>query len=198
MKKWVVGVDEVGRGPLAGPVYVCAVAIPKTLFNTAAWKGLTDSKKMTEKSREKWYEHALELRDSGKIRFSATYRSAAEIDAKGIAACIRECVIEAIMNLDLHPKHCEIFLDGGLKAPIEYLQHTIIKGDLHHKAISLASVIAKVTRDALMKKYAKKYPQYSFERNKGYGTKGHIRAVQQSGAVQLHRNSFLKRVIDKS
>ena len=194
--KWIVGVDEVGRGPVAGPVTVCVCAISKEWYKKkSASAGLTDSKKMTAKNREVWYEKALTLQKEGHIRFAVISKNARVVDTKGIQYAIRACIAEGFEKLALDPKEVTIFLDGGLKAPKEYThQTTIIKGDLKEKSISLASVIAKVSRDAYMTKMAKKYPGYGFEAHKGYGTKAHYKAILKHGITPLHRKSYLKRL----
>jgi ribonuclease HII len=193
--KWVIGIDEVGRGPLAGPVYVCAVAMPEKAYKTMQWGMLNDSKQMTAKNREVWGKGARELQKAGKIKIAVTSRTAQQIDAKGIAVCIRECITANLKKLDLAPKDCMVLLDGSLKAPIEYKnQQTIIKGDSKEKIISLASVVAKVTRDAYMVGQHKKYPMYRWDRNKGYGTLEHRTAIRK-GITALHRSTFLTRLL---
>lgn len=194
--KWIVGVDEVGRGPVAGPVTVCVCAIPKELYKkkSASWRGqgLTDSKKMTPKQREMWYERAKLLQKEGVIRYEVVSRSAGTIDKKGIQVAIRECINTGFQKLGLSPNDVAVFLDGGLRASEMYKnQTTIIKGDLKEQSISLASVIAKVTRDAYMVKMAKKYPDYGFEAHKGYGTKTHYTAIVKKGITGLHRKTYL-------
>jgi ribonuclease HII len=195
---WIVGIDEVGRGPLAGPVYVCAVAIPLVLYKKMRWKGLRDSKQLTEISRDRWYAHARRLEEERKAVIALSFRSASSIDAQGISSSIRACIKSALKQLKLDPKDCLILLDGGLKAPTEYIyQQTIIRGDDSQKIISLASVVAKVTRDAVMRNWHKKYPAYNWFENKGYGTKAHQAALISAGVTDLHRKSFLGRVLDK-
>lgn len=190
--KWVIGVDEVGRGPVAGPVAVCACAVRATDYKKGIWKGLTDSKKLTAKSRELWYQEALSLKSKNKIYFSVVYRSNVFIDKKGISIAIKECVTRALKNLKLNTKECLVLLDGSLKAPGEYLkQKTIIKGDQKEKIISFASVIAKVSRDRKMSILARGYPKYDWDKNKGYGTKAHYRAIYANGPTFLHRQTFL-------
>lgn len=191
--KWVIGIDEVGRGPVAGPVVVCACAAPLEVYKKSLWKGLTDSKKMTEKSRAGWYQKALILKSSNKIRFSVAYRSNEYIDTKGISLALKACVKSALKNLNLNPDECAVLLDGSLRAPIQYKnQKTIIRGDQKEKIISLASVIAKVSRDTKMEFLHKKYPNYGWHKNKGYGTKEHYKAINRHGLTPLHRQSFLK------
>jgi ribonuclease HII len=201
---WVIGIDEVGRGPLAGAVYVCAVAMPMAAYKKAAgskaWQGLTDSKKMTEKSRELWYEKAQQLQKDKTIAYAVASRTAAQIDKKGIAVCIRECIKEnletLLKDLALLPADCMVLLDGSLKAPAEYIhQETIIKGDLKEQIISMASVIAKVSRDRYMVLLHKKYPNYGWDTNKGYGTLTHRTAISKKGITTIHRKSFLSRIL---
>lgn len=192
MRRYIVGIDEVGRGPVAGPVYVCAVAIPEDLYKKTKWVGLTDSKLMTPKSRDKWYERAVELEKEGKIQFALARKSALQIDQQGIAVCIKSCVNMTLKKLGLDPRQCDVRLDGGLKAPLVYKkQQTIIKGDRKEKAISLASVIAKVSRDRLMEQLHKQYPYYAWEANKGYGTRVHMAKIKEKGLSALHRKTFL-------
>jgi ribonuclease HII len=198
MKKplWVIGIDEVGRGPLAGPVTMCAVALPFKNYKKNMWKGLTDSKKMTAKSRTQWYLETEFLSQEYGMTYALASRTAKQIDTKGIVVCIRECIQSMLKELNLDPTACLVLLDGGLKAPAEYIhQQTIIKGDSKEQVISLASVIAKVSRDEYMKKQDKKYPQYGWLQNKGYGTKSHREAIGKNGITPFHRKSFLTRII---
>ena len=193
--RWVIGIDEVGRGPLAGPVMVCAVACPYDVYKKMTWKEagvvLDDSKKMSEKGREVWAKKALRLKNDERIRYAVSSASATMIDQLGIGACIRLCVARALKKVRLDPTTAHLLLDGGLKAPQEYLaQQTVIRGDGIHKIIALASVIAKVRRDALMKKYHRSFPVYGWDKNKGYGTVFHRRAIKKQGTTVLHRKSF--------
>ena len=200
MKKplWVIGIDEVGRGPLAGPVTVCAVALPYNKYKSDMWPGLTDSKKMTAVARGKWFIEVELLKKKFDMRYTLASRTAKQIDRKGIAVCIKECITTILHELALEPHDTLVLLDGGLKAPSEYLnQQTIIRGDGSEPVISLASVIAKVTRDAYMTTQHKKYPDYDWYQNKGYGTKKHRIVLQNKGVTPLHRTTFLARVLDK-
>ena len=148
---------------------------------------------MTVTARQKWFAEAVLLQRKGIIKYSVIYRSSTVIDKKGIAPAIRECILEALKNIDLRPKDCTVLLDGSLKAPKEYTnQRTIIKGDQKEQIISLASVIAKVSRDKKMVALHKKYPLYNWAQNKGYGTREHYRAIRKNGLTPLHRRSFLK------
>lgn len=196
--QWIVGVDEVGRGPLAGPVYVCAVAMPMSMYKKMQLKGLRDSKQLTPRAREKWHAMAMQLAAKGDLRIAISYRSASSIDAHGISSAIRSCITSALSKLDLDPDDCQVLLDGGLKAPLAYKhQQTIIRGDDSQKIISLASVVAKVTRDRVMRTWHKKYVVYGFYENKGYGTSTHQRALKKHGPSSIHRLSFLTRILDK-
>jgi ribonuclease HII len=198
--KWVIGIDEVGRGPLAGPVCVCAVAIPETVYKKAVWRthnaiSLTDSKKMTASGRKIWERHAKSLEASGTIRIGISMRSAAMIDRRGISACIRSCISSALQQLDLDPGDCAVLLDGGLKAPGVYKKQTaVIRGDSIHPIISLASVVAKVRRDKRMQVLHRTHSVYRWNENKGYGTLVHRKAIRIHGATLIHRKSFISKV----
>lgn len=191
-EKWIIGIDEVGRGPVAGPVAVCACAIEVSNYRKIKKGNLNDSKKMTSGNRDIWYQKSIEMKTSGLIKYSVAYKSNLFIDKKGISLAIRECIALALNNLKIKPNNCVVLLDGSLKAPKEYLnQRTIIKGDMKEKIISFASVIAKVSRDKKMELLHRKYPQYNWRSNKGYGTKEHYRAILKHGKTQLHRKTFL-------
>ncbi|HSE56638.1 MAG TPA: ribonuclease HII [Candidatus Paceibacterota bacterium] len=192
MKKWIIGVDEVGRGPIAGPVMVCACAFNPDTRRRLSFLGLTDSKKMTLKAREAWFEKAKMWEEKGIIKYALAKRSSIVIDRCGISRAIKECVGEVLEKLCITPTDTQVLLDGSLYAPAEYTnQKTVIKGDAKHKEISLASVIAKVTRDRLMEQLHKKYPSYLWFKNKGYGTKEHFLALQKDGKTTVHRSTFL-------
>ncbi len=200
--KWVIGIDEVGRGPLAGPVTVCAVAMLqadyKKYAKKASWRSLNDSKQLSAAMREYWEKEARMLEQQGIVQIALSSRTALQIDKKGIAVCIRECIAANLKNLGLVPKDCIVLLDGSLKAPKEYVhQQTIIKGDSKEKIIATASVVAKVFRDAYMSGQHKKHAAYGWNANKGYGTKAHRTAILEKGTTSLHRQSFLTRIIDK-
>lgn len=192
MKKWIVGIDEVGRGPIAGPVAVCVCAMPVLEYKKNSWHGLNDSKKLSHKNRELWFEVAKDLQKKGSIKYFVIYKSNIFIDNKGISKAINDCIKEGLDKLNLNPKDCHVLLDGSLSAPVVYKkQKTIIKGDQSEKIISLASVIAKVTRDKKMLSLHVKNPNYNWSKNKGYGTKEHYRAIKKNGLTTLHRKSFL-------
>ncbi len=195
-QKFIVGIDEVGRGPLAGPVAVGAVAINSAVYNSRLkkeFKGIRDSKKLSEKKREEWFKKIKLAQMCGDIKFSVSFTTPTIIDKKGIVFSIQSALDKSLSNLKVKPEYAQIFLDGGLKAPKEYKnQKTIIHGDDLVQIISIASVVAKVTRDRLMVRFAKKFPQYGFERHKGYGTKAHYLAIKKHGITKIHRRSFLK------
>jgi len=190
-RKDFVGIDEVGRGPLAGPVALCAFLwfgnrVPKEL------KWIKDSKKISEKKREEWYAKILEFKKEGKCDFRVVYKSAKYIDKWGISNAIKEALKSALTPLPLNSKKVTVLLDGGLKAPSEYLnQETIIKGDTKEFVISAAAIMAKVSRDKLMKKLGKKFPKYGFEIHKGYGTVAHRKAVREFGMCEEHRRTYI-------
>lgn len=202
-KKWIIGVDEVGRGPLAGPLYVCACAMPFYKYRKMRWHRpwgtLTDSKLLKPPARFSWYQEALVMEKTGRIKIGMGIASAAQIDRLGLSVCIRTSVEKAITKLGIDPVECSVLLDGSLKAPSVFVkQKTIIKGDQKKKIISLASVIAKVVRDDYMTKQGRTYPDYRWEGNKGYGTRMHCKAIAQFGLTPLHRKSSLTRLLDKT
>lgn len=190
--KWVVGIDEVGRGPIAGPVAVCATVILKKDYRKIKHLNFTDSKKMSIKNREAWYKEFLNMKKQGFIGFCVSYQNNAFIDKYGISKAIQKCIETSLSKLNVKTNECQILLDGSLLAPVNYKnQKTIIKGDQKEKIISMSSVIAKVSRDKKMKTFSKKYNKYFWEKNSGYGTKEHYRAIDIYGLTPLHRKSFL-------
>lgn len=192
--RYVIGIDEAGRGPLAGPVAVGAVRVPAD-FDWSVLEGVRDSKKLSEKKREEFFARAGELQLSGALRFSVSTSSAAYIDRYGIVPAIKRALTEALSRLDTEPDDCRVLLDGSLSAPAEYIhQETIIRGDDTEPVISLASITAKVTRDGLMKRLSSKYPEYDFHVHKGYGTASHIAAIRRDGLSDIHRASFCTRL----
>lgn len=190
--RFVLGVDEAGRGPLAGPVAVGVVAAPEGFDFLAAFPGLNDSKKLSEKKREAIFTTLVELAGAGTLRVAIILKSAKEIDGRGIAVVIRAAVREGVAKLLPDPEEGKVWLDGSLKAPAEYAQETVIGGDGLIPAIMLASVAAKVSRDRHMVRLAAKYPEYDFARHKGYGTAAHIKVIRELGLSELHRKSFCR------
>ncbi|MCR4334301.1 MAG: ribonuclease HII [Patescibacteria group bacterium] len=188
---YYIGIDEVGRGPLAGPVAVGVVKLKHRVFEFGE-KGIKDSKKLSAKNRELWYKKIKEAKKRGELDFFVSFVSSKIIDEKGLTYAIQKAVNNSLKKLSAHPKKSQILLDGGLKAPKEFIfQKTIIKGDEKEPVIALASIVAKVTRDKLMKKYTKKYPQYRFDIHKGYGTKAHYKEIFQNPLTPIHRRRFI-------
>ena len=180
-KKHIAGVDEVGRGPLAGPVVCASVIMPLDDII----EGINDSKKLTEKKREMLYPIIKEKA----ICYSIKEVSEQEIDEINILNAVKKCMTSAVEGLSIKPDIT--LVDGndiGLKLNAEY----IVKGDLNSYTIGCASILAKVYRDNLMKEYAKEYPEYGFEGHKGYGTKAHIEKIKEIGPCKLHRRTFIK------
>jgi ribonuclease HII len=188
----VVGVDEAGRGPLAGPVSVGVIAVSDSFDLLAAFPGLNDSKQLSEKKREKIFALLLERVEARDVEFHVELISASYIDEKGIVPAVKFGVDTGVRKLLPSPSEGKIFLDGSLAAPAEYTQETIIGGDGSVPAIMLASVAAKVVRDRVMMEISKEFPEYSFEKHKGYGTKLHFAALDTYGMCAQHRRSFLK------
>lgn len=187
--KYIIGVDEVGRGPIAGPVTVGAVLLPAD-YSRQNFKGLKDSKKLTAKNREEWFSY---VRASKDISYTTTSVSEKIIDSKGIVHAITTALRYSLKKLNISPEQSLVLLDGGLYAPEEFTyQKTIVKGDEREHAIALASIMAKVTRDRKMVRLGNKYPEYGFETHKGYGTEKHYEQIKKCGICDLHRRSFLK------
>ncbi len=179
--KYIAGVDEVGRGPLAGPV-VCASVI-MDLSNII--EGIDDSKKLSHKKRELLFEKIIE----NAVSYSIQQISPEEIDEINILQATKKCMKNAVMGLDVQP---DVVLVDAVNLEIPYKTEAIIKGDLKSYTIGAASILAKVYRDRLMKEYSQIYPQYGFERNAGYGTKEHIEKIKEIGPCQIHRKTFIK------
>lgn len=187
----LVGVDEAGRGPLAGPVTVSAVAFLKP-FDHGVLSGANDSKKLSPKKREEVRHLIEQLAGGGFISFSIESSSAQFIDEHGIVPAIRDALSRALSALSLEPSTVRIQLDGSLKAPPEYThQETIVRGDATHLSIMLASIMAKTERDREMVLLGERYPEYGFEVHKGYGTKRHYEAIKKNGLCALHRTTFI-------
>ena len=184
----VAGVDEVGRGPLAGPVVCAAVILP--LEEEKRVLGIDDSKKLSAKKREALAEQ---------IRAAARAYAIAEVDAAtideiNILQATRLCMKRAVDMLA--PAADMVLTDGNMTLDITLPQRSIVKGDALVCSIGAASILAKVYRDALMAEYAKLYPEYAFERNAGYGTQAHIQAIREVGACPIHRRSFITKFWD--
>lgn len=192
MDGYCIGIDEAGRGPLAGPVSVGAVLLAPH-FDRSLIASVKDSKKLTETAREAWYGQMLLWQKEGSLRFSVAYTSAERIDRLGIVWAVTSALSRALSKLEAPSENSLVLLDGGLRAPEMYVrQQTIIRGDASEPVIALASIAAKVRRDRLMKRLAKQYPGYDFEVHKGYGTKKHQAAIAQLGLSDMHRRTFCR------
>ena len=193
--KYIIGIDEVGRGPLAGPVAVCAFKMPVN-FNAKFFGKNKDSKKLTPEKREEIFVRLKILKKEKVVDYFVSYESAKRIDTVGLSKAIKNCLEKSLSKLKVKPERCLVLLDGGLKAPKKYInQKTIIRGDEKERAIAFASIVAKVSRDALMCKLAKKYPEYCFEIHKGYGTKKHCESIRKNGLSAEHRRCFCKNFV---
>ena len=192
----IAGIDEAGRGPLAGPVVVACVVMPKD----SMIEGVNDSKKVAEKKRERLYEEII----NEAVAYGVGIISQEEIDRINILNATKEGLTTAIkkMERDLREKQREfekpeiILVDALTKIDTDHIPYrSIIKGDAKSYSIAAASIIAKVTRDRIMRQWAEVYPMYGFEKHKGYGTAAHIAAIREYGLCPLHRRSFVKNIV---
>lgn len=182
--KYIAGIDEVGRGPLAGPVVCAAVIMP--LNDEDIIEGVDDSKKVSAKKREKL---AAIIKEKA-VCYCICRVEPDEIDRINILEATKKCMSQCIAGLETKP---DAVLVDALKIDTHGAKCVpIIKGDAKSYSIGCASIIAKVYRDALMDEYAKEYPAYMFEKNKGYGTAAHIKAIKETGPCKIHRCSFIK------
>lgn len=184
-----VGIDEAGRGPLAGPLSVGLVLIKQ--HKKLDFSGLRDSKKLTERNREKWFLRIKDWEKNGAIIIAHVFVSTKVIDKKGLSYASRYAVQKLLKKVSVNSKDVHVLLDAGLSAPKEFTQESLVKGDEKIPAISLASIVAKVKRDQFMVRISKKYPMYKFDIHKGYGTKEHIAIIKKRGITNLHRMRFL-------
>lgn len=192
MMRFLIGIDETGRGPLAGPVAVGLAAFPAD-FDWSLAQGVRDSKQLTALQRDEWYQKMCAWSAGGLMYHKVVFSSSQSIDRRGIVPSVYSAIERGLKLLELGPRECEVRLDGTLKAPAYFLfQKTIIRGDESEPAISLAAIAAKVRRDRLMRRLAKMYPQYGFDIHKGYGTSGHREAIRQFGLCDMHRRSFCR------
>lgn len=185
--KVVCGVDEAGRGPLAGDVYAAAVILPKG----CVIEGVNDSKKLSEKKREALFEKIVEQC----VSYGVGTASVEEIDEINILQATFLAMRRAVDALEVKPDIA--LIDGNRKPGLDIAQWDIVKGDASSANIAAASIIAKVSRDRYMKDIAKKYPQYQFEKHKGYGTKLHYEMLDKYGISDIHRKTFLKKYLEK-
>lgn len=180
----ICGVDEAGRGPLAGPVCAAAVILPRNLV----MEGLNDSKKLSEKRREALFD---EIKEKA-ISYGIAFATVEEIEELNILEATFLAMNRAIAQLE--PKPEMALIDGNRSKGIEIPARAIVKGDSRCASIAAASILAKVTRDRYMYDMAEKYPQYGFDKHKGYGTKLHYEALRTYGPSEIHRLSFLKKM----
>ena len=183
---YICGIDEVGRGPLAGPVVAGAVILPKD----CSILYINDSKQLSEKKREELYDQIMEQA----IAVGIGYNSPERIDEINILQATYEAMREAVRKLDPQP---DLLLNDAVTIPeVEIKQIPIIKGDAKSISIAAASIVAKVTRDRLMVQYDEVFPEYGFASNKGYGSSQHIEAIRKYGPTSIHRRSFIKNFME--
>ena len=181
----IAGVDEAGRGPLAGPVYAAAVILPEGCII----EGLNDSKKLSEKKREALFDVITEKA----IAWSVASVDEATIDKINILNATFLAMNNAVNSLEIKPDY--VFIDGNRIKDMMYPCKTIVKGDSKSINIAAASVLAKVSRDRYICEVSEKYPEYGFDGHKGYGTKAHVVAIVKYGPCEIHRRSFLKKIL---
>ena len=174
--KNLCGIDEAGRGPLAGPLVVAGVILEKEIL------GLNDSKVLSEKKREKLFDEIKE-----KSKYHIVFKSAKEIDDFGISFCLKSSILEIMEKLQEFSNN--FLMDGNTNFGIQNLQKEI-KADAKYAQVSAASILAKVSRDRFMNEISSKYPNYNFQKHKGYGTKAHIEVIREFGRSDIHRFSF--------
>ncbi len=196
--QFIIGIDEVGRGPIAGPLCVGACMIQqkdRRVFSNVV-RGIRDSKQLSPQKREQWNRVLFGAQEQGICSVRTVMVSEKVIDTKGLTFALRFAIKRVLHLLKVDPRACEVLLDGGIKAPLVFpFQKTIIKGDEKIPLIGAASIVAKVRRDRYMVQVSKRYPQYGFERHKGYGTREHYMALRKQGISKVHRRSFLKKLI---
>ena len=180
--KYIAGVDEVGRGPLAGPVVAAAVILPED-FDVP---GVDDSKKLSEKRREELFDIITERA----VAYGIGMADHSIIDEINILQATKLAMKEAISSLQQQPDY--ILFDAMRIDDLEIPQESLIKGDAKVLAVAAASIVAKVTRDRMMAEYSAEYPGYAFEKNKGYGTKAHYEGLREHGMCPIHRRTFLR------
>ena len=184
--KYIAGIDEVGRGPLAGPVVACALILKKDVLI----EGVNDSKKVSEIKREKLFDIILDNVEA----YGLGIVNEKVIDEINILNATKKAMTEAVMKLKIKPEH--LLIDAE-KLNLDIPYTPIIKGDAFSISIAAASIIAKVTRDRMMQEYDTIYPGYNFTKNKGYGTKEHIDAILNLGPSPIHRKSFIEGILNK-
>lgn len=197
--QYVIGIDEAGRGALAGPVCVGAVLMPLDLdwreaFRLVTSRGrvrLRDSKQLSAQQRDILFEY---ITSHGRLKHAAAFSDAKTIDTIGIVNAVHEAASMAIGLLGVSPSKAHVLLDAGLKVPSAWKQESFVRGDENIPAIAFASIIAKVTRDRLMEKMSDSYSGYQLDEHKGYGTLEHRRAIRKVGLSDIHRVTFCSKL----
>lgn len=185
-KGFLAGVDEAGRGPLAGPVVAAAVILPDDVIID----GINDSKKLSEKKREMLFDEICQKA----VSYSIASVDEKEIDKINILQATFKAMRECVAGLWVVPSY--VLIDGNKSPQLEIDHEPVIKGDAKSMSVAAASILAKVSRDRYMQKMAEEYPGYGFEKHKGYGTKAHYEAIGELGICPIHRKTFLKKVVD--
>ena len=183
--KYICGVDEAGSGPLAGPVCAAAVILP---VDTVI-EGVNDSKKLSEKKREALFDIIRETA----VSYAVAFASVEEIESMNILNATMLAMKRAVEGLDVSADYAMI--DGNRMPHLDIPGECVVKGDAQSMSIACASILAKVSRDRLLYKYAEEYPVYQFDKHKGYGTKAHVAALKEYGPCPYHRLSFLKKIL---
>ncbi|MBP8980430.1 MAG: ribonuclease HII [Syntrophobacterales bacterium] len=178
--RYIAGIDEAGRGPLAGPVVAAAVVLPENYRHPE----ITDSKKLTPRKREK----LLEVIRAEAVAVGVGVMDAGIIDEINILRATLRAMTEAIADLGILPDY--LLVDGNRRVPVNIPQETIVKGDSRSISIAAASIVAKVSRDHIMEMYHRQFPYYNFLKNKGYGTEEHRQAIREHGLCKIHRRTF--------
>ncbi len=181
----IAGVDEAGRGPLAGAVYAAAVILPDGCFI----EGLNDSKKLSEKKREQLFSEITEKA----VCYSVALATEKEIDEINILNATHLAMNRAVDGLEIKPDYC--IIDGNSIKNMKLPYETMVKGDAKSASVAAASILAKVSRDRYITELSKIYPEYAFDKHKGYGTKAHTEAILKYGVLPIHRKSFLKKLL---
>ena len=188
--RFLAGVDEAGRGPLAGPIAVGAIFIKESAL--VKFRGILDSKKLSKAQRERWFSAIKAERKLGNLDFRVAFVGNKFIDEFGISRAAKLAISRALSRLNL-PDSTRILLDGLLFAPPRFIfQETVVRGDEIHRVIAMASIVAKVCRDKKMNRLSKKFPEYQLDKHKGYGTEFHRNTIRKNGVSPIHRISFLR------
>lgn len=200
--KYIAGVDEVGRGPLAGPFAVGVVLVKSEILAGGKkvageiFSGIKDSKQLTALGRAVWFEKIKAAHKAEKLNYKVSFIGSKRLDEIGLTATANLAIKRSLKKLGAPPHETLVLLDGGLRAPKEFIyQKTIIKGDAKEPVIGLASIAAKVLRDRHMEKLSLEYPEFDFHIHKGYGTKRHIFLIKKFGPCEIHRRSFIKGIL---